>query len=45
MSYLRAVYLRIQSFRNQVTAKQAPMTKINMAMIHKLLAASLRSEC
>ena len=40
MSSLCAFYWRIQSFRNQVTATQAPMTKINIAMIHKLVTVS-----
>jgi len=40
MSHLAAIYLRIQSFRNHVTAKHAPMAKINITMIHKLFAAS-----
>ena len=40
VSQLQLIYLRIQSFKNQVTAKQAAIAKINITMIHKLFATS-----
>ncbi len=45
MSHLESLYLLIQLLRNHVTSKQAAVTKINNAKIHKLFAVSLRSEC